>query len=371
MKRVLLLMIFVFAVLFSNSQNKNNLKLYVGAYTSEGADGIYLCNFNTESGEITLVKTFKGIDNPSFVKISPDKKYLYSVSRTTPEIEKSGGFVVAFEIGKNNDLHFLNKQISNGGAPCHVNVSGDGKYVAIAAYMGGTTSLYPVNADGSLNPASTVIKNSGSGPHPNQTQPHAHSIQFSPFDNTVFSADLGTDQLNVFHLENGKLKSYGQKFVKMEPGAGPRHFQFHPDGNTIYVINELNSTVTVVKKHDDIWEVVQNISTLPEGFSGESYCADIHISNDKKFLYGSNRGDNSIAVFDVNAETDELTFRGVVPVEGNWPRNFTLSPDGKFMLVANQRSGNITVFKINAETGMPKFTGNEIKLPAPVCLEFY
>jgi 6-phosphogluconolactonase len=363
-------MIFVFVVLFSNSQEESTLKLYVGTFTSEGAEGIYLCNFNVVTGKIALNKTFKGVDNPSFLKISSDKKYLYSVSDVPVKVEKSGGFVVAYKIEKNGNLHFINKQISNGAGPCHIDVSGDGKYVAIATYAGGTTSLYTVNADGSLNAAGSVIKNNELEPHPNKTQSHAHSIKFSSFGNTVFSADLGTDQLNIYHLEERELKSYGQKNIKLKSGAGPRHFEFHPNGNTIYVINELNSTIAVVKKRENNWEVAQNISTLPANFSGESYCADIHLSNDRKYLYGSNRGDNSIAVFDVDTESDELMFRGIVPVKGDWPRNFTLSPDGKFLLVANQRSGNITVFKINTETGMPEFTGNEIKLPAPVCLEF-
>ena len=370
MRYLLVLSFIVFAAFSANSQNEKNQKLYVGTYTSEGSEGIYLCDFNSESGDITLDKTFKGVDNPSFLKVSADKKYLYSVSRTTKEIEKSGGFVIAYKIGKNGVLHFLNKQISNGAAPCHIDVSPDGKFAAIATYTGGTVSLYPIKPDGSLNYPSTVINNNSSGNNEDGTVSHAHSIKFSPFDNTVFSADLGTDKLNIYHLEKGVLNSYGQYFVKLEKGVGPRHFEFHPNGNTIYVINELNSTVSIVKKKNNRWDIVQNISTLPPGFEGKSYCADIHISDDGKYLYGSNRGHNSIAVFDVNPESSDLVFKGTVLVEGDWPRNFSLSPDGKFMLVANQRSGNITVFKIHPETGMPEFTGKEIKLPAPVCLEF-
>lgn len=371
MKNILFLLLFVFTSLFSFGQNEALLKLYVGTFTSEGAEGIYLCSFNTKSGDISLVKTFKGIDNPSFLKISKDKKYLYCVSRTSFEVEKSGGFVVSYRIGENGVLHFLNKQKSNGAGPCQVDVSANGEFVAIATYAGGTTSLYPVNTDGSLQPASSIIQNHGSGPHqPNQNAPHAHSIKFSPFDNTVFSADLGTDQLNIYHLENGVLKSKGQLFVKLEPGAGPRHFEFYSDGTTIYVINELNSTVSVVKNRNNNWEVIQNISALPANFEGESYCADIHLSKNGKFLYGSNRGHNSIAVFKVLKDSNKLKLIKTVSVEGNWPRNFVLSPDGNFMLIANQKSGNITVFKINRETGIPEFTRNEIKLPAPVCLEF-
>ncbi len=371
MKNLRILFLLVVCIIACNSVVVNGQRFYVGTFTSEGGEGIYLCNFDPVSGEIALVKTFKGVDNPSFLKVSPDKKYLYSVSRTTEPIEKSGGFVLAYRIENDGTLHFINKQVANGAGPCHVDISANGEFVAIATYAGGTTSVYPVNPDGSLGECSSTIKNTGSGPHPNQKSPHAHSIKFSPFDNsTVFSADLGTDQLNIYRLKDGKLESSGQNFIKMKPGAGPRHFEFHPNGKTIYVINELNSTVSTVKKVGDRWQVVQDISTLPSGFEGESYCADIHISSDEKYLFGSNRGDNSIAVFTINPDTDELAIKGTVAVEGDWPRNFTLTPDGKFMLVANQRSGNITIFKINGKTGMPRFTGHEIKLPAPVCLEF-
>jgi len=156
----------------------------------------------------------------------------------------------------------------------------------------------------------------------------------------------------------------------MEPGAGPRHFDFHPNGKYIYVINELNSTITQLEKVKGNWEKGESVSTLPTDFKGESYCADIHISTDGKFLYGSNRGHNSIAVFAINAKNGSLKSLGNVSVEGNWPRNFALSPDGKFLIAANQKSGNITVFKINKKTGMPVFTGKEIKTPSPVCIEF-
>ncbi len=352
-------------VLWIFAQNTQKQNFYVGTYTSEGAKGIYLCNFDNITGAITLLDTFEGIDNPSFLKISKDKRFLYAVT------EKQEGYVSAFQIDKNGKLKFINKQISNGSGPCQVDVSHDGKFVAVANYGGGTTALYPVIENGSLLPAVSVIKNEGSGIDKlRQNKPYAHSIKFSPFGNEVFSADLGTDQLNIYHLEKDKLTQNGQKYAKTVPGSGPRHFDFHPDGKTIFVINELNSTISTFKKKDGIWENFQAISTLPADFKGVSYCADIHISVDGKYLYGSNRGHNSIAVFEIEKETKNLKLAGFVSVEGDWPRNFAISPDGNFLLVANQKSGNITVFKINKETGMPVFTGKEIKIPTPVCIEF-
>jgi 6-phosphogluconolactonase len=171
------------------------------------------------------------------------------------------------------------------------------------------------------------------------------------------------------HLENNQLVQHRQEFMKLDPGSGPRHFDFSKNGQVIFVINELSSTITSFELKGDEWKKKQTVSALPKDYKGASFCADIHVSKDGRFLYGSNRGHNSIAVFEIE-EKQKLTNIGFVPVEGDWPRNFALSPDGKFMLVANQKSGNITVFKVDKNTGMPEFTGKEIKLPGPVCIEF-
>ena len=370
MKKFVLFFVLIFWSSIVFTQGLEGHKFFVGTFTSEGSEGIYLCNFAPD-GKITLEKTFKAVDNPSFLKVSANKEYLYSVNRTNESIEKSGGFVTAYKIGKNGNLNFLNKQASNGSGPCHIDVSKDGKFVAIATYGGGTTSLYPVNTDGNLEPASSIINNTGSGANESrQSVPHAHCIKFSPFSKHVFSADLGTDQLNIYRLKNGILVNTEQDSVEMNPGSGPRHFDFHPEGNFIYVINELNSTVAVIKKQNGDWVKIQSVSTVPEGFAGQNYCADIHVSADGNFLYGSNRGHNSISVFKIEKGTGILKMLKTVPVEGDWPRNFTISPDGNYLLVANQRSNNITVFRINKDSGIPEFTGGQIQLPAPVCLEF-
>ncbi|HPF50907.1 MAG TPA: lactonase family protein [Draconibacterium sp.] len=366
--------VYVFFSLFFTSmvfgQNTRLQQFYVGTYTSEGAKGINLCTLDTETGEIKLVKTFTGVDNPSFVRLSPDRKYLYAVSETAKNDGKTG-YAYAYKVEKNGDLTLLNSQESNGDNPCHVDVSGDGKNVVVSNYSSGTIAFFEVKDDGSLSPAIETIQNEGSGPNKRRQEgPHAHSTKFSPFTNEVFNADLGTDHLNIFHLENGSVIQEGQSFVQIPPGSGPRHFAFYPNGETIFVISELSSTVTVVNKIEDKWVAGQNISTLPDNFKGESYCADIHLSKDNKFLYGSNRGHNSIAIFKVNEKDQTLEMLGTIPVEGNWPRNFGITPDGKWMLVANQRSGNITVFKIDSDNGKLTYSGNEIKLPAPVCIEF-
>lgn len=371
MKTNILFLIALFFSVLVFAQEQKVQRFYVGAYTSEGAKGISYCSLNLESGEITLEKTIDGIDNPSFLRLSPDRKNLYAVSEVRSSAGRTGGIVVAYKVNKDGSLKLINQQSSNGDGPCHVDVSSDGKHVAVATYSSGTTSLYPVEKDGSLVKATSVITNTGSGPNEaRQSKPHAHSIKFSLYDKQVFGADLGTDQLNIFQLENDELKGNGQSYVKMTPGAGPRHFEFHPQAEIIYVINELNSTIETLKRKNNVWEVFSTISTLPDGFDGKSFCADIHVSKDGKYVYGSNRGHNSIAVFKVLDNTCALKKLGVVSVEGDWPRNFGLTPDGKWILVANQKSNDITVFKINPKTGMPEFSGKKLELPSPVCIEF-
>lgn len=367
MKSFILFFTVLFISVSAFAQNSNKLLFYVGTYTSAGAEGIYLCSLDLQTGDLEQLKSFKGIENPSFVKLAPNKQFLYAVS----EAGYKGSFVYAYKVEKNKSLTFLNRQSSNGNGPCHVDVSKDGKYVATATYGGGTTSLYPVQENGALAQASTVTINKGKGAdEKRQNKPHAHSIKFSPFGNLVFSADLGTDQLDMFELQGGKLKKSSPAYVKMPAGAGPRHFDFHPKQEQLYVVNELNSSVSMVRKSYGGWQVTQNISTLPKEFDGVSYCADIHVSKDGNYVYASNRGHNSIAVFRESKKDRKLQLKGTVSVEGDWPRNFGISPNGKWMLVANQKSNDITVFQINGETKMPEFTGEKLSLPSPVCIEF-
>lgn len=370
MKKILSLFTLLLTFLPGFGQGEKQEGLYVGTFTSEGAEGIYYCRFNSTTGSLTLVQTFKATDNPSFLKISPDRNYLYAVTRPAKAIEPSGGFIQAYRIMQNGSLQFLNKQVSNGDDPCHVDISADGKYAAIATYGGGTVSLYPLESNGNVLPATATIVNEGSGPNPSrQKGPHAHAVKFHPDGKHLMSTDLGTDRLNIHQIDKKRLKPASQSFAALAPGAGPRHLSIHPRGNVIYVINELNSTITAFEKKGRKWTELQTISTVPEGFDGTNYCADIHLSADGRYLYGSNRGHNSIAVFKRDSGTGRLEWVTSVSTEGDWPRNFTFSPDNRFMLVANQRSGNIAIFKMN-ENGIPQYTGNELKIPAPVCLEF-
>ena len=294
-------------------------------------------------------------ENPSFLTFSADKKFLYAVSEVA---ERSS--VSSFTVNKNNTLNFLNNVNSNGNDPCHVQLNKKGDLAAVSNYSGGTISLFNVKKNGSLSEAFQVIN------HNTKTlKSHAHSAKF--FKNNLFIADLGRDFLAQYVEKNGKFLL--KENFNMKSKAGPRHFEISKKGNFIYVINELNSTITVLKKQDNSYSNIQNISTLSDGFTGDSFCADIHLSKNEEFLYGSNRGENSIVVYNRDKKSGLLKKIQNISVEGNWPRNFTLSPNGNFLLVANQKSNNITIYKVAKKTGKLSFL-NSLETGTPVCLLF-
>lgn len=347
--------------------------LYVGTYTKGMANGIFVYKFDDRSGKLTDLKMPVISNNPSFLTTSPDKKYLYAVGEIAdPDKDNSGG-VSSYRIEKDGKLTLLNHVQTNGANPCHVGISPDGKKLVASNYTGGNISLFHILPDGSLTALMQTIQHTGSGPFPKrQTEPHAHSARFDASGKLVYVADLGIDELKIYRLdkEKGELVPGDQPFVKIRPGSGPRHFDFSSDGRYIYVINELSSTITVLMKYGGEWKEIQTISTLPSDFKGESWCADIHLSADGRFVYGSNRGHNSIAVFARNQTSGKLEMIQTISVEGNWPRNFTLDPTGGFLLVANQRSNDITVFRIDQQSGKLAYTGIKVPNESPVCLQF-
>ena len=347
--------------------------LYVGTYTKGMADGIFVYSFNDHSGKLVDLKIPAQSNNPSFLTISANKKYLYAVGELDNMGENQSGGVSSFRIEKNGQLSLLNQVLTNGANPCHVSLSPDGKKLVISNYSGGNISLFNVLPDGGLSEMIQRIQHEGSGPFPGrQTEPHAHSAQFNETGKLLFVADLGIDELKIYQTGIGEayLSNNSQPFVKLAPGSGPRHLDFSADGNFIYVINELKSTITVLIKYGGVWKEIQTIKTLPKDFTGESWCADIHLSANGRFVYGSNRGHNSIAVFTRDQTSGRLELIQNIPVEGNWPRNFTLDPTGKFLLVANQRSNDITVFKVDEASGKLKYTGIKVQNESPVCLQF-
>lgn len=371
MKRLLLTILAV-AFAFASLQAKKHI-LYVGTYTKGMANGIFVYSFNDRNGKLTDLKMPVVSNNPSFLTISPNKKYLYAVGEVANLSDNNSGGVASYSIAKDGKLRLINHVVTNGANPCHVTISPDGKKLVTSNYTGGNLSIFNILEDGSISEMIQRIQHEGSSTFPGrQTAPHAHSAKFSSNGKLLFAADLGTDELRIYQVWPGDkpLTTYSQPFVKFTPGSGPRHFDFSPDGNFMYVINELSSTITVLMKYGGVWKDIQTIKTLPKDFKEESWCADIHVSKDGRFVYGSNRGHNSIAVFKRDMVNGKLEMIQTISVEGNWPRNFTIDPTGQFLLVANQRSNDITVFRIDTISGKLSFTGRKVQNESPVCLQF-
>jgi 6-phosphogluconolactonase len=349
--------ILIVALLFSSFNIRaQNTPLYVGTYTSGDSEGIYKLQFNTETGELIEKTLAIATENPSFITFSNDKKIIYGVSEGT----KSA--ITAFKRKADGTLEVLNAEHSNGKGPCHVSLNNSNTKAVVSNYGGGTVSVYNLNEDGSLNKASQVFN------HNIKTRKsHAHSAQF--YKNNLFVSDLGRNGLYQYQLDNDVYKLKSKAIVKMDGNPGPRHFSISKNGKFIYIINEYGSSITSVKKVKKGFKQIDYDSTLDENYTGKNSCADIHLSKDERFLYGSNRGENSIAVFKRNKKKGTLEKIQNISVHGDWPRNFTLDPTGKFILVANKKSNNISVFSINKPTGKLTFL-KDYAVPTPVCLLF-
>jgi 6-phosphogluconolactonase len=364
---------FISLILFCQNVEAKKHILYVGTYTEGTSDGIFVYLFNDVSGKLVNLKMPVVCTNPSFLTISNSKKYLYAVSEVDLPEKNHGGSVLAYAIDRSGQLTLINEVLTNGSNPCHVSISPDDKKLVVSNYSGGNLSFFNVLPDGSLSEMVQRIQHEGSGPFPErQTSPHAHSAKFDPKGKYLYAADLGIDEFKIYNsvVGDAAITPGSQPFLKLPPGSGPRHFDFSSDGNYIYLINELNSTITVLMRYGNVWKSLQTIKTIPKGFKGENWCADIHVSADGRFVYGSNRGHNSIAVFKRDQISGKLELIQTISVEGNWPRNFALDPSKGFLLVANQKSNDITVFRIDEVTGMLKFTGIKFPTDRPVCLQF-
>ena len=351
-----------------NFSLNDELTLYVGTYTSGKSEGIYIYRMDQMTGQLKAAGSIRS-ENPSFLTIDPTKRFLYAVNETPT------GAVSAFRIdSKTHQLTPLNQQSSEGADPCHLMVEPRGKNLLLANYTSGTVTVLPIQPDGSLRPAIDVEQHTGSGPREQQKSAHAHCIKLDRANRYAFAADLGADKVMIyrFNPQLGKLEPAEQSSATLHPGAGPRHLAFHPNGKHLYVINELDSSLTTFKYDaaKGTLTAFESVSTLPRDFTGTSYCADVHVSKSGRFLYGSNRGHNSIVVFAIDPRTARLSLVEHVSTEGNWPRNFTIDPSGRFLLVANQRSDNVVVFRIDAQTGRLTPTGTNEQIPVPVCLQF-
>lgn len=361
-KSILILALIMIALSCNSESETKPTTLFVGTYTDAESEGIYKLQFDAENGKIISSNLVAEITSPSYLTISTSKDFLYAVQEVN-DFENGSGAVTAFTL-KNDSLTEIQTVSSGGAHPCHVSLSPSGVKLAVANYSGGNASIYKVGLDGKLTGPSSFIDHTQID---STKTSHAHMAKWVNDD--ILIADLGLDAV-LSYKDEDTLSAKPQAVIELPKGAGPRHFTTTKNGRFLYVINELNSTISVfVKNNAGAYVDSQKVSTLAADFKEKSYCADIHISADGKYLYGSNRGENTIVIFSINAATGNLTLVGRESVKGDWPRNFTTDPSGKFLLVANQKSNNITVFERDTEKGTLIFS-SEYKLSKPVCLVF-
>ena len=343
--------------------------LFVGSYNdAKDKDGIYIYKMDMESGRLDKVCTFSAVMNPSFLTLSADGQYIYACSETrTPGLGSVSSYRFDREHGA---ITMLSKQPSGGDNPVYLTVHKSGRWLVNGNYTGGSIAVFPLNGDGTIGAAVTVIPFTDSSITDRQKSAHIHSTVFSPAQDYVFAPDLGADKIRRFTFDASKAKPLQlDSFIRTTPGSGPRHFTFHPNGRFAYCIEELSGSVTAYKYNKGQLDSLQRLMTHDNEPRSFYSSADIHISPDGRFLYASNRGiENNIAIYSIN-KNGTLTLAGYEPVQGDHPRNFLIDPTGKFLIVANQISGNVVVFKRNAQTGQLTKTGVDVKMQGPSSLQ--
>ena len=371
----LLLVAWLTAVHGANSVAPQTL-VYIGTYTGAKSKGIYLSRLDSATGALSVPELVVETANPTFLAVHPNRRFLYAVNEMANPSSQSSPTVTAFGIeNATGKLTMLNEQSTGGDGPCHIVMEPSGKNVLVANYGGGSLAVLPINADGRLGARTAFIQHHSSDLNPHRrTIAHAHGITLDSANHFIFCADLGLDQLFSYQFDSahGALTPNVPPLVSLPLGSGPRHFVFHPAGQYGYVINELASTVTAFtydSKRGSL-EELQSISTVPEDFHGKTYAAEIAIHPNGQFLYASNRGHDSIAVFTIDNQTGKLTLIEHQSAQGKRPRNFGIDSTGKFLLVANQDSDNIVVFQIDSKTGRLQSTGNDVAVNSPVCVIF-
>jgi 6-phosphogluconolactonase len=350
--------------------------VYFGTYTGTNSRGIYVSHFDAASGELSAPELAAEADNPSFLAVAPGHRFLFSANETKSFAGQPGGSVTAFELdARTGRLKFLNQQPSAGADPCHLIVDDAGKNVLVANYSSGSVTVLPVATSGFLGASASVTQHHGSSVNPQrQAGPHAHCVALDAASHRVFVCDLGLDKVMIYHLDEstGHLTTNEPPAALLQPGSGPRHIVCHPDGKHAYVINELASTLTAFEYDSEsgALKAFQTVSTLPANFHGVNTDAEVVIHPSGKFLYASNRGDDSIAVFAIEAQTGRLIFVERQSTLGKTPRNFAIDPTGQWLIAANQNSDNIVVFRINTQTGRLTATGQQFQIGKPVCVVF-
>lgn len=339
---------------------------YIGTYTKAESKGIYRLIVDTTTGEVKTNQLAGEMNNPTYLKISNDEKFIFSIAK-----DNDKGGVASFSIQEDGSLTFINQVLGAGSPPCYLDISEDNKRLVSANYHLGTILSYPVSEDGTIQTETSVVQHEGSSVHAErQEKPHAHFAGYSPDGKYVLTCDLGTDHVTTYSIQNGELKEVSDLVVT--PGSGPRHLTFHPNKKWVYIMTELTAEVIAAEYHAETGSLTtfQTIASLPEDFTGANTGSAIHVSPNGKFLYVSNRGHDSIVSFAIDSTSGTLTKLETTPVEGVGPRDFDLTSTGDILLVANENTNNITVFHVNQETGRIALLQKDIPVPEPVCVKF-
>jgi 6-phosphogluconolactonase len=351
--------------------------VFFGTYTTGNSPskGIYTGRLDLDTGTLTAVALATASTNPSYLALHPGGRFLYAVNEVSDFEGNASGGVEAFAIGSSGtELRRLNQVASGGGAPCHLAIDRRARFVVVANYGGGSVASFPVQDDGRLGPRAGFVQHEGHGPNPRrQEAAHAHMTAFDPAGRRLFVCDLGIDRVRVYDPgPAGALVPNVPPSVSLRPGAGPRHLAFAPGGRFVYVNNELDSTVTVFTHDPDsgVMSAVETVTTLPVGFTGANSTAHVQLTPDGRFLYVSNRGDDSLAVFRIDERTGRLTAAGHASTGGKTPRDFAIDPTGSFLLAANQDSDTVVVFRIDHQTGVLVPVGQPVPVPRPVCVAY-
>jgi len=350
-------------------------RIYIGTYTDQAtpSEGIYLYEFDPATAKLDLLGAVGKADDPGFLTLSADGRFLYTINELTQFKGQDGGGVTAFAVDRaTGKLTFLNDQPTHGKHPCHITLDPSGRWALVANYSSGSLSIFPVQADGRLGPASSVIQNQGHGPRPEQEAAHVHSTLFDPTGRYLLVSDLGIDQILIYDFDasTGKPHAHNPAAIHTDAGAGPRHMTFHPNKRWFYQVNELNGSVGAYAfdANQGSFTHLHTVSTLPADFHDHVNSADIHITPNGKFLYASTRGYDSIAVFAIDQQTGHLSRVELITENINWPRNFAIDGTGEYLLVANQHNNTVVTFRIDATTGRLTQVGDIIQVPFPVCV---
>jgi 6-phosphogluconolactonase len=360
----------------AQAQDRRDL-LYIGTYTGRGSRGIYAVEMDPETGALGEPKSAAETPNPSFLVFSRSGRHLYACNEIGDYNGEKTGSITAFRWEPGSGaLKKINTQASKGASPCFVSLDTEGTHLLTANYSGGSVAVLPIRADGGLLEASSMVKHAGSSINKQrQEAPHAHSIQVSLDGKFALVPDLGLDKVHIYkyYAKEGMLAPHQEHSLPAAPGAGPRHMAWHPSGRFVYVINELDSTIAVYSWDRDAGTggKVQSVSTLPRGYADSSTCAEVVVHPSGRFVYGSNRGHDSIAVFSVEDATGMLSPLQHMPTGGRTPRGFVLHPSGRWLLAANQGSDNIHVFQLDIASGRLSATRHSAAVSMPVCLKFH